>query len=80
MVTECDIEGSMDIDIKNPVIADLHSIINGNIKKIIANGKTAYKFLTLFPEYLPISECLPSTSSANPRFSLEVWKNALLTR
>jgi len=80
IVTECEIVGSMDANIKNPVIADLNSVIpSHNIKKIIANGKTAYKLLSEnFPEYAEISVYLPSTSPANPRFSLEEWKKQLI--
>lgn len=78
IVIECDIEGSMDKSIKNPVIADINSIISThNFKKILCNGKTSFRlFADNFPQYLNITTCLPSTSPANGRFSLTPWQNA----
>lgn len=81
----CEREGSLDIDIKNPVpnaILELLSQKN-SIKKIIFNGKESYK---LFTKYFGILEhisyqIVPSSSPANTmKFEqkLEFWRNALL--
>ena len=53
-----------------------------NTKKILLNGKTAYQiFIKQYPELKEIAICLPSTSSANARVSLDaltmIWKEAL---
>ena len=82
IVTECEIVGSMDKNIKNPVYAKLEMVLppNTGAKKILCNGKLSYK---LTVEYcannninVPIV-CLPSTSPANARFNEEKWINEL---
>ncbi len=79
VVTSCDIVGSMDKDIKNPVIADIKSLAaNYPIAKIITNGGTAYKlFAKHFPELTGMCVALPSTSPANARLDKSVWINEL---
>ncbi len=79
MVTECDVVGSMDVDIKNPIVADIDSLLkNYPIKKIITNGKKADELLTKnFPHLLDITVNLPSTSPANPRFDKDKWAKEL---
>jgi len=74
VLAECDIIGSADSTIRNPVPADITRILNcADIKKIICNGNTSY---SLFMRYLrpvcgiePVK--LPSTSPANAGSSFE---------
>lgn len=82
IVCECEIEGSMDKDIKNPVYANLKSVLppNTKVNKILCNGKLSYN---LTKEYcaknnvdLPVVY-LGSTSSANPRFNVSEWEKEL---
>lgn len=79
IVIECDIEGSMDANIKNPVIADIYRVVNAApIKKIFTNGQKAHAlFIKNFPELKNITVCLPSTSPANGRFSEGKWKELI---
>lgn len=79
MVFECEIQGSMDKDIKNYKIADLDKIFkNCQIKKIGLNGKLSFKlFLENYFDTDIMSEYLPSTSPANGRFNAEIWRNFL---
>ncbi len=79
MVTECDIEGSSDASVQNPVVADLNEVFSkANVEKILLNGALAYElFIKNYPN-LPIPhQKLPSTSPANPRFQKETWERAL---
>lgn len=83
VIDACDIIGSSDASIKNPVITDLFPILNtAKIRLIVLNGKTAGR---LFEKYhLPILGpdtayvVMPSTSPANAAMSLdrlvEAWK------
>jgi len=62
---------------------NIKEVLRGmNTKKILLNGKTAYQiFIKQYPELKEIAICLPSTSSANARVSLDaltlIWKEAL---
>ena len=80
VVTECEIVGSMDKDIKDPVIADLPDLLLRHpYKKILCNGATAYTLLVhAYPNLSSIAVKMPSTSPANGRFSLDVWEKELL--
>lgn len=85
-IEECDIIGSSDASIRNPVPANLQSIIEATaIEKIICNGKTSYMYFCKFQDrkLLDMAVCLPSTSPANAAVSLEklieVWKKELLS-
>lgn len=80
VIESCEIIGSSDSSIKNVVPNNLESILkNSNIKKIILNGKLAYKLFTkYFPNLLNMAYYLPSTSPANAKFSLADLKNYLL--
>lgn len=74
IVTECDITGSLDSNIKNPKIANLEKIMSKNIKKILCNGQKSYKLLLKhYPLYANIAICLPSTSPANTSFDEKLW-------
>ena len=79
VVMRCEIVGSSDASIKNEVTADVGSLIAGSkISRILCNGATSYRlFSERFPEFLPIAKKLPSTSPANPRFTVGPWLNAL---
>ena len=75
VIKECKIKGSSDNDIVKDsiVVMDLNEILKKyNIKLIALNGNKAYKiFKKYYPEYLYMIVKLPSTSSANARWSLE---------
>ena len=79
MVTECEIVGSADASIQNAKRADLTDIFEAcSLQKILLNGSLAYEmFLDGYAncgiEYVK----MPSTSPANPRFSLELWHKQL---
>lgn len=74
VVKSCEIKGSSDSSIKNPIPNNINKIIkNSNIKKIYTTGKTAYK---LYNKYIlkKINKeaiYLPSTSSANCAISFD---------
>ncbi|MDR1561047.1 MAG: DNA-deoxyinosine glycosylase [Holosporaceae bacterium] len=85
ILQSCDIENSSDVSIKNAVPADLSKILNAsNIDRIYANGGKAYQlFMKYF--YKKTSRTiikLPSTSSANAKYSLEKlileWKKIII--
>ena len=65
------------------ICTNIKEVLRGmNTKKILLNGKTAYQiFIKQYPELKEIAICLPSTSSANARVSLDaltlIWKEAL---
>ena len=73
VIESCDIQGSSDATIENVVPADIHMILNhSNIKRIFLNGVMAKKlFNTYHFELLEIAKPLPSTSSANARYTIE---------
>ena len=78
VVTACEIEGSQDSSIRGEEIADIPALLaNSNIKRIFCNGGKSFALLEReFPQLLDITQKLPSTSPANPRFSSEVWRRA----
>lgn len=82
MVVECEIEGSLDANIRNYVVADIDKLLeNGKIEKIILNGGMSAKlFFKHFPSYANKGVALPSTSPANARFDKERWLNELDVR
>ncbi len=70
----CEIVGSSDASIKNPIPADLESIVaKTNVRKIICNGKTSYRYFCKYQSEKMVDMCvvLPSTSPANAAVSLE---------
>ena len=79
MVTSCEINGSADSSIKEAETADLESIFQfSKIEKVILNGTLAYDlFIAKYSDIGIAYQKLPSTSPANPRFSAEIWRNAL---
>lgn len=79
IVTSCEIEGSMDADIKDYTVADLGIVLGAApIKKILLNGAKAYGiFADNYPELVGLAKRMPSTSSANVGFSYDVWLEEL---
>lgn len=71
VVYSCIVNKSSDSSIKNVMPCNINAILdNAKIKKIFLNGKTAEKyFIKFFPDKKYV--LLPSTSSANAKFSLE---------
>lgn len=81
VIVESDLKSSSDLDLEksNYKICDLYNLLKqyNQIKIIICNGKLSYKlFIKFFNSPVEVY-CLPSTSSANPRFNIEDWKNVL---
>lgn len=63
------------------VLADIGGLLKKypNIKKIVCNGKLSYKLYLKYFKKLNIEVvCLPSTSPANTRFDIDVWKKELI--
>lgn len=79
VVTECDIRGSLDSNIKNYAVADVGKILNAaKIEAVFLNGQTAYRiFKKHFPSLSSLAVLLPSTSPANTRFDYAEWEKAL---
>ena len=77
VIQSCDIEGSSDSSISNVVANDLSVILDmADIRAIYVNGKTALKYYEKYTEALVKrpATCLPSTSPANARYSLDKLK------
>lgn len=79
IVTECEIKGSMDSDIKNYRVADIENLLQKiKVRLIILNGSKAYEiFLKRYRDIETEYIKMPSTSPANTRFSKEEWFDAL---
>lgn len=83
VIYSCTIRNSSDASISHPICTNISGLIQKmNLKKILLNGKKAYQiFIKQYPELMNFAVCLPSTSSANARVSLEeltrIWKEAL---
>ncbi len=73
VIASCEIEGSADSSISNVIPNDLSDILtNTGIRAVFTNGKTADRLFEQHHKNLPLPKrCLPSTSPANARFSLE---------
>lgn len=81
VVKQSDLKGSADLDLQKSTheMADLNFLLppRTNIEKILCNGQTAYSLFTKnYKTTIPVI-CMPSTSSANPRFSIAKWQNEL---
>lgn len=74
VLASCEIDGASDSSIKNAVPNDIENLIRGtDIKAIFMTGSTAFRLYRKHIEKkipLPIF-CLPSTSPANAKMSLE---------
>lgn len=79
VIAECEIEGSSDSSIKNPLPADISVVLKrASIEKVLLNGKKAYQLFLKFNPAIGIeSVCLPSTSPANAMFDLQPWQEEL---
>lgn len=79
MVISCEIIGSADSTVKNPVTANLHEVLDyAPIERILLNGTLSYQlFMDSYAGLKIPYEKMPSTSPANPRYSQDVWWNAL---
>lgn len=79
MVVSCEIDGSADSTVRNPLIANVDELLSKTqIKKILLNGKLAYDLYVAHFSHLDIPYVkMPSTSPANPRFCEDVWKKEL---
>lgn len=74
VIASCEITGSSDASIKNPIPNDIGTIINqADIRQIFVNGKTAAALYDkhILPRYKRNAIALPSTSPANAAWSLE---------
>lgn len=79
VVTECEIIGSQDSEIKNFKVADIQNLLQKiDVQLIILNGGKAYEIFTRYcgNTVVPYVQ-LPSTSPANTRFLKEKWFDAL---
>ena len=83
VILSCTIHRSADASIKDVVCTDVEALVFDGVKKIFLNGQKAYSlFLKHFPQYEAIASCMPSTSPANAKLSLEaltkIWGDAIL--
>ena len=79
VLASCQIEGSSDQSIKNPICNDLSIVLNNSsIEKIYATGKKAYDLYQkyCYPNTKIEAILLPSTSPANAAYSIEKLINA----
>lgn len=79
IVVECSIQGSADANIRSYILANLNEIFCvAPIQSILLNGTTAFRlFCKQYKEIVIPYQCLPSTSSANPRYNEQLWFAAL---
>lgn len=78
MVAVCEVEGSADASIRDERVVDLQEVLRAPIRAILCNGSKAYELLKAhFPSLLGMTEKLPSTSPANPRYEERLWHEAL---
>ncbi len=81
VIIESDLKGSADSDLicSQHKIAEFEKLFPPftKIQKILCNGKAAYNlFIANYKIKMPVL-CMPSTSSANPRYDINVWTNAI---
>lgn len=72
-IEACSIDGSNDASIKDVTPANIEKIVNDSkITHIFLNGKKSYDIFIKYHSSLQyMATCLPSTSPANAKFSLE---------
>lgn len=74
VIQSCNIEKSKDSSIRNVIPNDIEKILKAtDIQQVFAGGQTAGALYNkyIYPKTLREIEILPSTSSANGRYSLE---------
>ena len=81
VVMRCAVTGSSDASIGDVTPADIPALLqSAPIEAVFCNGGKAFELLgAYFPACMGVARKLPSTSPANPRFSPDVWENALLS-
>lgn len=83
VISACQIHKSSDQSIRFAEVQDIQRLVElYPIKRILLNGKKAYElFKREYPDLLEMAVCLPSTSPANAKVSLEEltaqWKKWL---
>ena len=79
IVESCFVTGSADASIREEKIVDLPALVEScGAPVIFCNGAKSYGAIKRhYPSLLPVTQKLPSTSPANPRFSYEEWNRAL---
>ncbi len=79
LIDTCEIEGSKDSTIKNPVYNNIQDLLNKtDIKLILLNGKSAYKMYEENFKDLPVEYMLmQSTSSQNASLDKQKWIDAI---
>jgi hypoxanthine-DNA glycosylase len=82
VLASCEITGSDDSSICNPIYNNIADFVRGTqIAKILCNGTKAYKLCVGLNLDLPVLH-MPSTSPANAAWNferlLEVWKSGLV--
>ena len=79
MIKACEVTGSSDASIKNEELANLEEVLsNAKIEKILLNGALSYNlFMRKYASLSEMAVKMPSTSPANPRFSMERWRAVL---
>lgn len=75
VIEECDIDGSKDSSIKNPIPSNLLKLFpDSSIRAIVLNGQKAHQMFYKFgmESHFPSAEVIavPSTSPANAQYSL----------
>lgn len=87
VIASCEIAGSSDSSIKNVIPNDISEILNNsNVKRIYVNGKTSEKYYNKYlREKTGINAvCLPSTSPANAKMTLDKlifeWKRIIILK
>lgn len=77
IVKSCEIDGSMDSDIKEYELVNLNEVLlNSPITKILCNGAKAYELTAKNYVGLPVIK-MPSTSPANVSFDKQKWFDEL---
>lgn len=82
IVANCEIQGSLDKNLKNIKCVDLSVVLypNTKVNKILCNGKKSFDLTMKYLSQNGIKiecVCMPSTSPANVRFNKEIWKKEL---
>lgn len=79
LISTCEIEGSKDSTITNPIFNNLQDLLNKtNIELILLNGNTAFEMYEKNFKGLPVYyKLVPSTSPINASFDKNQWFDTL---